>query len=111
MKLILFPAALIVAAAWACFPEQSQTAAAPAQGAQGRSQPAQPQATQQTRPSEPARPGIFNPPPQTRPGLAYGEPFFPGRLRIRVQWPDGKAEEWSDVAIDRYTTLVQGTGR
>ena len=34
-----------------------------------------------------------------------------GRLRIRVQWPDGKAEEWSDVAIDRYTTLVQGTGR
>jgi hypothetical protein len=30
--------------------------------------------------------------------------------RIRVQWPDGRIEEWVDVAIDRYTTLKQGTG-
>ena len=32
------------------------------------------------------------------------------RPRVRVQWPDGKTEEWADVPIDRYTTLVQGTG-
>jgi hypothetical protein len=30
--------------------------------------------------------------------------------RVRVQWPDGRIEEWSGVAIDRYTTLVYGTG-
>lgn len=28
---------------------------------------------------------------------------------IRVHWPDGQAETWSDVLIDRYTTLRQGT--
>jgi hypothetical protein len=33
------------------------------------------------------------------------------RPRIRVQWPDGRTEEWADVPIDRYTTLVQGTGK
>jgi hypothetical protein len=33
------------------------------------------------------------------------------RPRIRVQWPDGKTEEWADVPIDRYTTIVQGTGK
>ena len=33
------------------------------------------------------------------------------RPRVRVQWPDGQAEEWTDVAIDQYTTLVKGTGR
>ena len=30
--------------------------------------------------------------------------------RVRVIWPDGRAEEWTDVPIDRYTTLEQGTG-
>ena len=33
------------------------------------------------------------------------------RPRVRVQWPDGRTEEWADVEVDRYTTLVQGTGR
>ena len=33
------------------------------------------------------------------------------RPRIRVVWPSGHAEEWVDVAIDRYTTLAEGTGR
>jgi hypothetical protein len=33
------------------------------------------------------------------------------RPRVRVLWPDGRMEEWADVAIDRYTTLVQGTGK
>ncbi len=33
------------------------------------------------------------------------------RPRIRVVWPSGHAEEWADLAIDRYTTLVEGTGK
>jgi hypothetical protein len=28
--------------------------------------------------------------------------------KIRVQWPGGSAEEWTDVPIDRYTTLKEG---
>jgi hypothetical protein len=28
--------------------------------------------------------------------------------RIRVEWPGGTTEEWSSVAIDRYTTLKEG---
>jgi hypothetical protein len=28
--------------------------------------------------------------------------------RVRVEWPDGSAEEWTDVPVDRYTTLRQG---
>ena len=31
--------------------------------------------------------------------------------RIRVEWPDGRAEEWTDVPVDRYTTLKEGEGR
>ncbi len=30
---------------------------------------------------------------------------------VRVWWPDGAAEEWDEVAVDRYTTLVRGSGR
>ena len=30
--------------------------------------------------------------------------------RVRVTWPDGRAEEWMSVAVDRYTTLEEGTG-
>ena len=30
---------------------------------------------------------------------------------VRVHWPDGGIEEWADVPIDRWTTLVQGEGR
>ncbi|MFN7985383.1 MAG: CRTAC1 family protein [Vicinamibacterales bacterium] len=29
--------------------------------------------------------------------------------RVRVVWPDGKAEEWTSVQADRYSTLTQGT--
>jgi hypothetical protein len=32
-------------------------------------------------------------------------------LRVRVVWPAGATEEWSEVAIDRYTTLREGSGR
>ena len=30
---------------------------------------------------------------------------------VRVFWPDGEIEEWTDVPSDRYTTLTQGAGR
>jgi hypothetical protein len=29
------------------------------------------------------------------------------RPRVRVTWPDGRIDEWQDVAIDRYNTLVE----
>ena len=31
--------------------------------------------------------------------------------RVHVTWPNGQVEEWSDVAVDRYTTLTEGGGR
>ena len=31
-------------------------------------------------------------------------------VTVRVTWPDGKTEEWTNVAIDKYTTLQQGRG-
>jgi hypothetical protein len=31
--------------------------------------------------------------------------------RVRVVWPDGSAEEFGGLAIDRYSTVKQGTGR
>jgi hypothetical protein len=34
-----------------------------------------------------------------------------GALRVRVTWPDGRSEEWSDVPVDRYSTLKRGEGR
>jgi hypothetical protein len=30
---------------------------------------------------------------------------------LRVRWPDGNVEEWTDVPIDCYTTLTKGRGR
>ena len=30
--------------------------------------------------------------------------------RVRVLWPDGKVEEWTDLPTDRYTTLTRGDG-
>jgi hypothetical protein len=31
--------------------------------------------------------------------------------RVRVIWPNGKTEEWSSIAVDRYTTLREGEGK
>ena len=31
--------------------------------------------------------------------------------RVRVIWPGGQTEEWAGVAIDQYTTLIEGTGK
>jgi hypothetical protein len=30
---------------------------------------------------------------------------------VRVEWPGGNAEEWTNVPVDRYTTLKEGEGR
>ena len=30
--------------------------------------------------------------------------------RVRVRWPNGTTEEWSDVPIDRWSTLKEGEG-
>jgi hypothetical protein len=30
---------------------------------------------------------------------------------VRVQWPDGHMEAWTNVAIDRWTTLKEGEGK
>jgi hypothetical protein len=31
--------------------------------------------------------------------------------RVRVAWPTGATEEWTGLAVDRWTTLEQGTGK
>jgi hypothetical protein len=33
------------------------------------------------------------------------------RPSVQVRWPDGKTEQWADVAIDQWTTLTQGSGQ
>jgi hypothetical protein len=30
---------------------------------------------------------------------------------VQVRWPSGQAEEWTDVAIDQWATLKEGSGR
>ena len=39
-----------------------------------------------------------------------GFPFQNETLRYRVIWPGGATEEWASVPVDRYTTLVEGSG-
>src|SRR5262249_41230952 len=31
--------------------------------------------------------------------------------QVRVLWPSGRSETWSGVAVDRWTTLREGSGR
>ncbi len=31
--------------------------------------------------------------------------------KVQVRWPGGQVEEWSDVVVDRWITLKEGTGR
>ena len=31
--------------------------------------------------------------------------------RVRVTWPDGRVEEWVNLPIDRYTTLLEGSSK
>lgn len=32
-------------------------------------------------------------------------------VRVEVKWPDGRSEQWSNVPVDRWTTLKQGGGQ
>ena len=32
-------------------------------------------------------------------------------VEVRVTWPNGEVDAWTDVPVDRYTTLTQGGGR
>ncbi|MBI4266627.1 MAG: CRTAC1 family protein [Acidobacteria bacterium] len=34
-----------------------------------------------------------------------------GIARVRVLWASGRSDEWTDIAIDRWTRLEEGTGR
>jgi hypothetical protein len=34
-----------------------------------------------------------------------------GPVQVRVDWPGGRVETWSEVLADRYTTLREGEGR
>jgi hypothetical protein len=31
-------------------------------------------------------------------------------LDVQVSWPSGRNEQWTGIAVDRYTTLTEGTG-
>jgi len=31
--------------------------------------------------------------------------------RVQVIWPNGSVEEWTDLAVDKYLTLTQGSGK
>ena len=41
--------------------------------------------------------------------VGLGESADP--VRVRVMWPSGRTETWSDVRADQYTTLKEGEGR
>jgi hypothetical protein len=41
--------------------------------------------------------------------VGLGESAAPAR--VQVLWPDGTREAWTDVAVDRWTTMKQGSGR
>jgi hypothetical protein len=45
------------------------------------------------------------------PRVLVGLGDTPSISRVRVEWPGANAEEWTDVPVDRYTTLTQGEGR
>ena len=32
-------------------------------------------------------------------------------VSVRIDWPDGESEQFTDLAVDRYHTLSQGTGK
>ena len=44
------------------------------------------------------------------PRVVFGLGESTESLQVRVVWPNGQVEVWSDVEIDRYTTLTQGEG-
>ena len=45
------------------------------------------------------------------PRVLVGLGNTPSVSSVRVEWPGGSTEEWTNVPLDRYTTLKQGEGR
>ena len=45
------------------------------------------------------------------PRILFGLGDDPAVEAVRVHWPDGTVEEWSDLEIDRYERLVKGSGK
>ena len=45
------------------------------------------------------------------PRVLVGLGNTPSVSSVRVEWPGGSTEEWTNVPVDRYTTLKQGQGR
>ena len=45
--------------------------------------------------------------PRVLAGLGAGA----GLTAVRVYWPDGRAEEWTGLGIDRYHTLREDSGK
>jgi hypothetical protein len=45
------------------------------------------------------------------PRLVVGLGASSGRVDVRVQWPDGRVEQFEDLPVDRWTMLTQGTDR
>jgi hypothetical protein len=31
--------------------------------------------------------------------------------KITANWPDGSVEEWTELPVDKYTTLAKGSGK
>ena len=40
--------------------------------------------------------------------VGLGESVAP--VQVRVNWPTGRIEAWTDLEVDRYTTLTEGQG-
>ena len=47
----------------------------------------------------------------TTPACSSGSAASTDPVTVRVQWPDGTLESWTNQSIDRWTTLRQGTGK
>jgi hypothetical protein len=45
------------------------------------------------------------------PRLLFGLGDLADPVRVRVAWPDGRREEWDRVMADRWTALIQGSGK
>ena len=44
------------------------------------------------------------------PRVLFGLGTETGTAHVRVTWPDGQREEWQNLPLDKYTTLLQGEG-
>jgi hypothetical protein len=45
------------------------------------------------------------------PRVLVGLDAYSGPVTVRVTWPSGSIEEWTDLAVDRYTVLREGSAK